>query len=300
MSLNVRPMKAVSTTVNDLPMPCYAGVKFDGIRAIVKESVVLSLSLKPIRNKAIQAKYGREEYNGLDGELVVGNIYAPDVFSKTTSIVMASDKPIDDVVFYVFDDYSLPEEEYAVRAESAIRKLTSIKTTGIVNATALLFPSHESVQRFMDIQANCGGEGLIARKINSKYKYGRSTMKEGFLYKMKFYEQAEFKVLGFTEQMHNANMAHVNELGRTARSSSIAGLVPKGTLGALVVEFQDGLSFNCGTGLSDELRQEIWNNRDDYVGKYASVRYMATGNKDCPRHPVFISFRDEADINNDY
>lgn len=292
----VKPMKAVSTTVDQLPTPCYVGIKYDGIRAIVVDGVVLSLTLKPIRNKAIQAKFGRHEYNGLDGELVVGDIYAPDVFQKTTSVVMSYDKPIDDVHFYVFDDFTNPTEDYASRAELAIKKLVSVPNFQIRNATALLFTSQDDVATMMQMQAERGGEGLIARKLDSKYKFGRSTMKEGFLYKMKFYKQEEFQVVGFTEQMHNSNEAQINELGRTFRSSEMSGLVPKGTLGALVLKMKDDRLFNCGTGFSDELRQFLWNNREDYVGKWASVKFMATGIKDLPRHPVFHGFRHEDDL----
>lgn len=96
------------------------------------------------------------------------------------------------------------------------------------------------------------------------------------------------------------NEAQVNELGRTSRSSALSGLVPKNTLGALTLRMQDGRLFNCGTGFSDELRQEIWNDRETYMGQFASVRFMATGIKDLPRHPVFQGFRHEDDINNDY
>lgn len=297
---NIRPMKASPTTVDALPLPCYIGIKYDGIRAIVKDGVVLSLSLKPIRNKAIQEKYGRTEYNGLDGELVVGSIYAPDVFQKTTSVVMSYDKPIDGVNFYVFDDFSDPDEVYEKRAFSAALKMATVNDGGLVNATAKLCNTREEIQQMMDEQAKLGGEGLIARVVNDRYKFGRSTLKEGFLLKMKFYEQAEFKVVGFTEQMHNANEAQTNELGRTFRSSEMSGLVPKGTLGALTLQMADGRLFNCGTGFTDEFRQAIWNNRDMFLNNIATVRYMATGIKDAPRHPVFVSFRDEDDMNNEY
>lgn len=297
---NVKPMKAISTTVGELPVPCYVGTKYDGIRAIVIDGVVLSLSLKPIRNKAIQEKYGRTEYNGLDGELIVGSIYAPDVFQKTTSVVMSYDKPIDGVNFYVFDDFSDPDEVYEKRAFSAALKMATVNDRGLVNATAKLCNTHEEIQQMMDEQAKLGGEGLIARKVDSKYKFGRSTLKEGYLYKMKFYDQQEFKVVGFTEQMHNANEAVVNELGRTSRSLAKDGLVPKDTLGALILEMPDGRQFQCGTGFSESFRKVIWLNREDYLGKQVSIRYMATGIKDCPRHPVFVSFRDEDDMNNEY
>ena len=51
-----------------------------------------------------------------------------------------------------------------------------------------------------------------------------------------------------------------------------------------------------GTGFTDEQRQEIWNNRNKYLGKLASVRYMSVGLKDKPRVPSFIGWRDKGDM----
>ena len=224
-----KPMKAATTTIADLPIPCYLGTKYDGIRAVVINSKVYSLALKLIRNKHIQAKYGKPEYNGLDGEFVVGAIYANDVFRKTSSVVMAEDKEIDEVSFYVFDDFTNRNDTYETRKITGRLKIANNRIDGLVDAFATLCYSREEAQAKMDEQATLGGEGLIARTLDSGYKFGRSTLAQGWLLKIKFYEQAEFEVVGFTEQMHNANEAMVNELGRTARSSAQDGLVPKDT-----------------------------------------------------------------------
>lgn len=298
--VKIKPMKAVSTSIGDLPIPCYVGTKFDGIRAIIRDGVVLSLSLKPIPNRNIQEALGKPEYNGLDMELTVGDIYSPDCFRNTTSIVMSHDKSIEGLQGHVFDMFNNPNESYEIRKLHAGLKLASYPSDILVNATAEIVESREQLVLLLENERAMGGEGLIARGVGSKYKFGRSTLKEGYLYKIKFYEQEEFPVTDFIEQMHNTNEAVINELGHTSRSLAKVGLIPKGTLGALVLTMPDGRTFNCGTGFSDELRKEIWDNRHKYLYQQASVRYMATGNKDCPRHPVFISFRHEEDINNEY
>lgn len=295
----IKPMKAAPATVEGLPLPCLIDTKYDGIRAIVLGGVVYSLSLKPIRNKDVQAAFGKQCYNGLDMELVVGDIYAPDCFQKTTSIVMALDKPIGDLKAYVFDEVLHPQLEYPKRFSIVQGKLAANPHPKLIASEATLCSTREEIQARLDVEAKRGGEGLIGRVVASLYKYGRSTLKQGWLMKVKFYAQSEFKVVGFTEQMHNANEAQVNELGRTARSSSKEGLVPKNTLGALVVEMPDGKQFNCGTGFSDELRKEVWDNQEKYLGSWASVKYMATGIKELPRHPVFVGFRHEDDMSYD-
>ena len=140
----------------------------------------------------------------------------------------------------------------------------------------------EQVDKLLQRELELGGEGLILRSPNGKYKYGRSTPKEQLSVKLKFFQQDEFEVMGFTERMHNANQAKINELGLQERSSHKDNLIPMNTLGRLILKYGDG-SFQMGTGFTDEQRQEIWDNRDKYLGKLASVRYMSVGLKDKPR-----------------
>lgn len=289
----IRPMLAVEADLAKLKFPLYAGVKYDGIRAIVIDSIVYSRSLKPIRNKLVQKLFGKACYNGLDGELVVGDIYAKDVFQKTTSGVMGEDKE-EDVKFYVFDSV-ICDGGYAERKRLVQQILDTAKDPNLVDATAKIVSSREEIDAMLANEAVKGGEGLILRYPEAVYKYGRSTAKQGALLKVKFFEQDEFQVVDFVEQMENTNEATVNELGRTERSSAKAGLVPKGTLGALVLQYGD-TTFNCGTGFNDALRKEIWENQDKYLGKLASVRYMTVGAKDLPRVPSFQGFRDEDDL----
>ena len=72
-------------------------------------------------------------------------------------------------------------------------------------------------------------------------------------------------------------------------------LVPTNTLGSLVLKYND-TTFSCGTGFDDKLRKEIWDNKELYLGKLASIRYMSVGSKDLPRIPSFIGFRHAEDI----
>lgn len=76
-------------------------------------------------------------------------------------------------------------------------------------------------------------------------------------------------------------------------------MIPMNTFGAFVMELQDGRNFNVGSGLglTDALRKEIWNNRDKYIGKIATVRQMKVGSKNgIPRLPTFVGLRDKDDM----
>ena len=293
--MKIKPLLSCAVPLDKVKFPIYISTKFDGIRALVIEGVVYSRSLKPIRNKHVQNLFGKPEYNGFDGELVVGDIYAKDVFQKTTSGVMSKDG-CPDVKFYIFDLWNMPDEDYESRQRVLQDLLLQDSTMSNVVYTMIhKCQTVEDLDFFLKHEEKVGGEGLIGRSPNGVYKYGRSTPKEQLSIKFKFFEQGEFEVVGFTERMHNANEQKRDELGYAERSSAKDGLVPTNTLGSLVLKYGDD-TFNCGTGFSDVLRDEIWSNQDKYLGKLASIRYMSVGAKDLPRVPSFIGFRHAEDI----
>ena len=291
---NIRPLLSCEVSVDNINFPIYVSTKFDGIRAMVIDSVVYSRSLKPIRNKHVQKLFGKPEYNGFDGELVVGDIYAKDVFQKTTSGVMSKDgEP--DVTFYVFDIFTNNTETYKERLYTLNDKLVLDQYHNIVATQQLYIQTKEELTELLNKEKVKGGEGLIGRNPNGVYKYGRSTPKEQFSMKFKFFEQEDFEVIGFTERMHNSNEQKRDELGYAERSSAKDGMIPMNTLGSLVLKYGD-TTFNVGTGFSDALRDEIWFNQEKYLGKLASIRYMSVGQAILPRCPSFIWFRDEDDM----
>ena len=290
---NIRPLLACEVPLDAVKFPVYVSTKLDGIRCLIIDGVAYSRSLKPIRNKFIQSIIGKQKYNGLDGELIVGNVYDKDVFQKTTSGVM-SEKGEPTFTFYVFDDFTNNEVDYSKRLERLLERNLYGKD-GIVTLHQELYTSKEQVDKLLQRELELGGEGLILRSPIGKYKYGRSTPKEQLSVKLKFFQQDEFVVIGFTERMHNANQAKINELGLQERSSHKDNLIPMNTLGSLILKYGDD-SFQMGTGFTDEQRQEIWYNREKYLGKLASVRYMSVGLKDKPRIPSFIGWRDKDDM----
>ena len=299
--MKIKPLLSCEVPLDKVKFPIYISTKFDGIRALVIDGVVYSRSLKPIRNKHVQKLFGKPEYNGFDGELIVGDIYAKDVFQKTTSGVMSEDgTPV--VTFHIFDLWNTPELIYEERLRNLYDYLLDYETVcdlnnfkGISAVMNNKCYSQEDLEFFLNHEKNVGGEGLIGRSPDGVYKYGRSTPKEQFSMKFKFFEQGEFEVVGFAERMHNTNEQKRDELGYAERSSAKDGLVPTNTLGSLVLKYGDD-TFNCGTGFSDALRYEIWSNQDKYLGKLASIRYMSVGAKEKPRVPSFIGFRHAEDI----
>ena len=94
--------------------PVLASAKLDGVRAVVRDGVVLSRALKPIPNKNVQKRFSHLEH--FDGELIVGASNDPDVLRTTTSGVMRVDGD-PEVSFHVFDHIQEPTDPYLSRLQ---------------------------------------------------------------------------------------------------------------------------------------------------------------------------------------
>ncbi|NBS71037.1 ATP-dependent DNA ligase, partial [bacterium] len=116
------------------------------------------------------------------------------------------------------------------------------------------------------------------------------------LLKVKKFVDDEAVVIGFEEKLTNNNEAKLDNFGNIKRSSSKDGLVAAGTLGTIIVKDSHGHMFGVGSGLNDETRDEIWANQSKYLGKMLKFKHFPQGVKECPRHPVFIGFRDRDDL----
>lgn len=292
----MKPMLATAVdNLTKINYPVLVSWKADGIRVVIKDGVALSRSLKPIPNLFIQnwVSYNAEALEGLDGELIVGDISAPDVFNVTTSAVMSRDgEPNFKMV--VFDIWS---------ADNA----TAIQRFNRLKVIAPLLPKRAQVlakyiankpDEVEDIETKLlseGAEGLMLQGVDTTYKFGRSTLKEQKLLKLKRFDDEEFEVVGFVEKLHNANEAKINEVGITERSSHKENMIPMNTLGALTIKIWDGSLCNVGTGFDDKTRQYIWDNRESYIGNLAKVKHFAIGAKDSLRFPVFLGWRSELD-----
>ena len=294
--MKVKPLLSCEVDIEKVNFPIYVSTKFDGIRALIIGGVVYSRSLKPIRNKHVQKLFGKPEYNGFDGELVVGNVYSKDVFQNTTSGVM-SEGGEPDVTFHVFDLWSMPTFDYEYRQ----RELQEIlldedeEYHSVVYTMIHRCKNKEDLLFYLQHEQDVGGEGLIGRNPKGIYKYGRSTPKEQLSIKFKFFVDSEFEVIGFEELHKNTNEQVINELGYAKRSTHKKNQIPMNTLGSLVLRFGD-TTFNVGSGFTGVQRAEIWANRDNYIGKLAVVRYMDVGAKLVPRLPSFKGWRDIDDI----
>ncbi len=294
--------------LSKLRFPVMASPKLDGIRCLVLDGKAVSRKLKPIPNDYIRTWIETNLRDGLDGELMLRDHRAP--FAEVSSAIMSRGEvgePVPDFVYNVFDLYSITDSLFPeTRDVPFSERFEELKRW--------IGPGHANLQlvphvRCADILAlssiigqhlEQGYEGTMVRDPAGRYKFGRSTLKEGILLKIKPFRDEEATVVGVVEQMHNTNEATVNELGYTKRSSAKAGKVGAGKLGALVCVTEDGAEFEIGTGFTDAQRIELWRTQPDffeYIGRQVKFKHQAPpgGRKpgEAPRFPVFLGWRED-------
>lgn len=292
-----KPMLAGTADLAKLRLPLLGSPKLDGIRSVIREAQAVSRNLKAIPNYHVQGLFGRTKFNGLDGELIVGSPTAEDAFRKTSSGVMSnSGEP--EAVFHVFDCCLNPTWPYADRLSQARDIVGEAEGLLVVEQKIVLDVARLNI--YEAEMLDLGYEGVMLRDPGSPYKFGRGTVSKQDLLKLKRFADAEARVIGFEELMHNSNEASVGLLGQTERGHSKDGMVGMGTLGALKVQGLNGpfvgVEFNIGTGFDAATRALIWAARDRWLGKVVKYKFFPIGSKDAPRFPVFLGERSVNDI----
>ena len=291
-----RPLLAGKADVMQLRYPVGVTPKIDGIRVICLDGVAYSRSLKPIRNKAIQAALA-DLPSGCDGEIIATS----GSFQDSTSCVMSSKSDIP-WKYHIFD-YLDPETGNSSTYGERVRQLEELAELGRLNEhCTLVLPEYvydrQHLTELCEQHLADGYEGTMVRHPGGRYKFGRSTTNEQILLKIKQFADAEAVITGFEELQHNENELKEDALGYAERSHSKDGKVAGATLGAFVVHLLEdtSITFKIGTGMTAAERQEYWNNQDELLGKTVKFKYFEIGVKQAPRHPVLLGFRDADDM----
>lgn len=301
--MSFKPILAPNDKVDldTLNYPLLASYKLDGIRCVFVKGQILSRSLKPIQNKQLRErfeplrKYSEEKNLILDGE-----IYSPHMtFQQITHFVMTQDLEDEvlpeDLKFYMFDTLDDTQAEtFDKRLERAwiinrnFRGISEYVRHWPVNC-------QERVVELFDIALReC--EGLILRDPQGRYKYGRGTLKEGIIYKVKPFLTFDAQITGVVQatEVNEGAEKKTNELGRSVTSKKKDDRHTIEKASAFWVMYEDK-PLKVVLAMTDEEKEAVWQNRDAYIGKWVEYKGMLIGAKDLPRHPVFIRFREDKD-----
>ena len=284
------PMLAGSFDPDKAIFPYIATPKIDGIRFLMLDGVAVSRTFKPIRNTYIQALLSTYLPDGVDGELTSG-----DTFQSSTSAVMKiTGEPEFKVWIFDWVDPTRPEIDPFCERITNMPPIIAPFALEILSGVTM-----DSMDDLVEYEKTCldeGYEGVMVRDPQGTYKFGRSTVRENTLLKLKRFVDDEAELVDIEEKTSNQNPEEKDAFGYVKRSASMEGLVPMGTAGTLIVKDKEGRVLRIGSGLNDELRQDLWDNKSKYLGSLVKYKYFPQGVKELPRHPVFLGFRHPDDI----
>ena len=264
---------------------CIIEYKYDGVRviAIVQNGVatLYSRNGKVLSNfPHIEQALSKPEYNDtvFDGEVM-----SDDFQTLMKQVHRKEGAQTQDAYLALFDVLSLEEFQQGEGSQDAMTRKLALEQyrdkdacIKVVDYWVVNFDKPEGQELFNDLNKTAlekGYEGLMIKPSHDIYKCKRS--------------HAWLKIKPFIE----VTLEVVSVEEGTGKN--------EGMLGALVVEGTDDGKFfhlNVGSGLSDEMREQIWANKDDVIGQLVEVRADAvTISQDNDayslRFPRFKTFR---------
>lgn len=282
--------------------PVSASPKIDGIRGLCIDGVVKSRTLKNIPNTHIQEHYGHFLLDYIDGEFTIGPPTAKDVYRRSTSIIMSHDKPIDDIMFHIFDDFTELEWAYTLRYYALSSRFNYLKEKFKINLVpSVLIKNKEELDAYESVCLDEGYEGLMLRKPSGHYKCGRSGNKEGILLKLKRFVDSEARIIGIEAGSKNMNEAYTNEVGRTARSTKKENIIDDDIIGHFICEdihgLFPGIQFKVARGvLTHDDARHGFINQQEWLGKIIKYKFFEGGNYEYPRFANYQGERSAIDI----
>ena len=266
---------------------CYVEYKYDGVRviAIVQNgsATLHSRNGKLLENfPHIEEALSIPEFEGL---VFDGEVMSEDFQTLMKQVHRKEGAQTEDSYLAVFDMLTIDEfnaggtSKNAIERRQRIVNLSNLFTYRIqlVDATLIDMDSDEGQVKFQAMNKRAldeGYEGLMIKPVSEGYKCKRS---HAWL-KIKPFIEVTLKVVELEEG--------------TGKN--------EGLLGALVVEGEDDGKFfklNVGSGLTDENREQIWENQDKVIGQLVEIRAdAATQSQDADdvwslRFPRFKTFR---------
>lgn len=216
----------------------------------------------------------------LDGEITLldkGTLDSKEQYKETMKIVRTKDKEKHGIKMLVFDwmpasDFKRQQCDltYSLRRAYMDKLFQDIDCTYFETLPMLYVGSETSrITEILEEETAKGEEGIMINIMDALYEFKRTNN----LLKVKKMQTMDLEIIDFEEGE-----------GRLA-----------GTLGAILVRYKNGNVVKVGSGFSDQLRKEIWQNRNANLGAICEIQYFEeTSNADggeSLRFPIFKDFR---------
>jgi len=281
----VEPMlaKKFEDYQEQLTFPIYSQAKLDGLRCIAKKDGLFSRNGKryysvPHIEETLKPLFDANPTLILDGELYCDK-FANDfnaicsLVKKTkpsASDIEASSAAIEYHVYDIVDTEHVFSERNSRYKEIITSLRSNVSKCPIVEVETTEINTKDQLDELYTQYLEKGYEGQMVR-FNKKYETKRSK----YLLKRKEFQDKEYVVLDIIEGEGNK----------------------QGVAGAMVFESERGIKFNSNIKGNREFLRDIWENKQEYIGKLATVKFFnLTPDNNLPRFPYVTSFRESFDM----
>ena len=271
-----KPMLAAKYEDVSITFPCYTQPKLDGIRCIVKADGMWTRNGKKIVScphifEELETVF--EMYPDLifDGELY--NHQFKHDFNKITSLVKKTKPTKDDLAesaeLVEYHIYDLPssDKRFEIRLEDLEDLMNDLfncfSSSSVVYVQTEEVFNQEKLDELYSEWIEDGYEGQMIRVYGSFYENKRSKS----LLKRKEFEDDEFQILSVNEG-----------------SGKLAGRV-----GNMMFKSKSGHYFSSTVNGTQEYLSELWENKEELIGKLATIKYFNLTPDGIPRFPKVIS-----------
>ena len=299
--------------LTDLPYPLLVSEKFDGVRCLIIDGVAYSRKGLELHDK-FQERFS-PIFNHLEKSEMVWDceVYHPAATFQQIVSSIANDNDHErglPLRLYVFDVLSNKEWErksytpFQARYQLYQHLIGQIdpRQEWLMPVEQKLCQTQQEVKEYFDLICSFGGEGVMLRSMGGLYKHGRSTLREGSLYKYKPFADLDAIIIGFEPKARLTSEAKErittkDALGRSKRGFRKGDREIVDEIGAIICQVPERTYVDDNGVVRDyvfkatwvkgtPLREEItWDNKEDYLGKWVEVNYCPVGEKHLPRFP---------------
>lgn len=267
-------------TENDIVFPIMVSKKLDGIRCLLaNDGCLYSRTEKELPNRGLLERFDKARQWAIENNVILdGELWSPFMsFREIMSAVMSEHKPMPKhLKYWVFDSLSNSRlshfEPFSFRY-NRIQELTQPNVRLVVHETASDWPD---IQSRFDKELAAGGEGLILRDPQGRYKHGRCTVREGNIFKLKRFLTIDGQIVDYSRLVIDGS--ETDAIG----SLNVISTLHNGSI----------VRVSVGSGFDEQTRYKLWKERIKLVGRWIEFKYSTTGTYDKPRFPVFLRFRE--------
>ena len=250
--------------------------KLDGIRCIADRSGNLwsrqgkKIDGVPHIEKSVQSFFAMlsNDVEFLDGELYSHTLSFQEITSlvrKGVNIAIKEAKAVDYHIYDVVQGTTSFVERFYNPIYCAILLMPEHIHVVLTNTA-----NNTEFDSIHDRYVNSGYEGMMIRKHDLPYEYKRTHQ----LTKYKKFHQEEYEIVDVEKEEH-----------RDALGSFL-----------LLLSEKDQTFFNARPSFTEEEKMNIWNDKDEYIGKIATVKFQEFSNENVPRFPVVVGIRHSDDL----